>query len=141
MNKLGKLYLAIIALALITKMITQTALQMIRYDVGLRRGRFYTVGFEDLGVAWYKTEKSGMHELGHFKNMKKGYVHGERRFQELVDHYFPYIPGVKDTPMIITEFGEWGGYEEAYAEIYAWWRLGREELPPLLEPYFIGSEE
>jgi hypothetical protein len=136
-NKLGMLYLFMIILAVITGIVKD----MIINDIRVRMGKFYDIGIDEIAITWYKTEKSGMHELGHFVNMKKGYVHGQRRFQELVDHYFPNLPGVGDTPMRKTEFGEWGGYEEAYAEIYAWWRLGWAELPPLLEPYFIESEE
>jgi hypothetical protein len=128
MNKWGKLYMTIIIIAIVLAPVVDYF-------------HVYEGGFAPLlypyGIFWCGNERDCLHEVGHYVDFHKGWVHGQRRFQELVDRYYPTIPGVKDTPMTQTDLGEWGGYVEAYAIIYSWWKMGTTDLPPELEQFYI----
>lgn len=108
-------------------------------------------------------EKNAQHELGHlsweilemddrideFAAVVDAYIEANEKptmqcHREMVCILQRY-PGLNENPMIeishtledgtiITK--EWGGYVEAYADIYAQWKIGWSELPEEFYPFY-----
>jgi hypothetical protein len=110
------------------------------------------------GLFLAKNERSGLHELGHAINEWRGYPSGSVFFKRAVNTYIyynqksfykchrevvcrlQYFPGIFGNPMAEIEhedgsIGYWGGYSEAYAEIYAQWKTWA-PLPEIFYPFY-----
>ena len=97
-------------------------------------------------------ERGGMHELGHCKDYLSGWVSHTREWKNAVEGYvvgcktfvncddemiiLKTYPGVGGQPMKRIIFWDYGGYTEAYAEVYAEWKMEGSIMPDVLLPFY-----
>ena len=103
-------------------------------DNGEANGYF----IEQYNMIICETESACIHEVGHWVDKDLNYPSKEILFQEELDNYiencneddyycnFSTFPGIGSNPL--TDNG-WGGYAEAYAEMYAITNYNNYELP------------
>ena len=110
------------------------------------------------GVILCGYEGACIHEVGHWLDKYLGYISETIEFQEALDLYIQScvekndlgsieyycnlarFPGLVGNPLESHTFGnetvEWGGYTEAYAEMYEYSVLYNHEMPSELSEFF-----
>lgn len=99
---------------------------------------------------WCTSEYTCLHEVGHAVDSMNGRPSVSPEFQAAIESLakqswvfewgglrarLTVFPGILARSMLSGPIGEWGGYRELYAELYAYFHRGG-EIPPELQPFF-----
>ena len=145
---------------IIEKIVEKEVQVLTEYDMDILNKREYMLSSGTLGIyvgdgiILCDTEYACIHEVGHRLDEKYGNISETDEFREAFDSFIAdcveagdeyggksyycnhaRFPGINGNPL-----GNWGGYAEAYAEMYKWNVHENRPLPEELERFFHLEE-